>query len=135
MVFVLGKGSKRNLEGVHPLLVQIVNRAIQQTAIDFSVVDGIRTLSEQRRLVDIGKSWTMNSYHIPRRVKGVREEVGMAVDIYPWVDGKSSHSEEYYKEIAKVMFRASQELKARLEWGGLWDMSYKDMPHWQLKRW
>lgn len=43
----LGPASKKELQGVHPDLVAVVQRAIEITVQDFSVHDGIRTLAEQ----------------------------------------------------------------------------------------
>jgi peptidoglycan L-alanyl-D-glutamate endopeptidase CwlK len=117
--FFLGKGSLANLEGVDTDIVETVRLAIKLSEIDFSVVDGLRTLDEQKELVAEGKSWTLDSYHL----------TGNAVDIYPWVSGRTSHKAKHYKLIAKAMFKASQMLRMELEWGGLWNT--EDKPHWQ----
>jgi len=119
------KNLSKNLEGVNLDLICVVKKAIEITEVDFSVVDGLRTKEEQRQLVLEGKSWTMGSYHLA-------DETGKAnaVDLYPWVNGETNHNSKYYKLIAKAMFRASQELKVIIEWGGLWG-SREDMPHWQ----
>lgn len=118
-MYKLGSASKSNLVGVNYELKEVVELAIQLTSVDFSVVDGLRTEEEQEELVRQGKSWTMKSYHL----------TGNAVDIYPWVSGKTSHDSKHYKEVAKAMFKASQLLCVEIEWGGLWGT--EDKPHWQ----
>ncbi len=120
-MYKLGKASLRNLGGVDKDLQAIVHRVIEISKVDFSVVEGMRTIEEQKALVDAGKSWTLDSYHLK----------GKAVDIYPWANGATSHDPEHYKKIAKAMFRASQELGVVLEWGGFWNEKQLDMPHWQ----
>ena len=62
--YVLGSKSLKELEGVHDDLVKVVKRAIELTAQDFSVHDGIRTIEDQKKLVERGASKTMNSRHI-----------------------------------------------------------------------
>jgi peptidoglycan L-alanyl-D-glutamate endopeptidase CwlK len=120
-MYKLGKASKRNLGGVDRDMQAVVYRAIEISEIDFSVVDGLRTIEEQEALLQAGKTWTLDSKHLS----------GEAVDIYPWVDGATSHDPEHYKKVAKAMFKASQQLGVELEWGGFWNEKQLDMPHWQ----
>ena len=64
-MFALGPRSKMRLNGVHPDLVKVVERAIQITTIDFTVLEGVRSPERQRVLYDAGASQTLNSRHIP----------------------------------------------------------------------
>ncbi len=121
MEYKLGLASQKNLIGIDDDLAIIVQRALEVSTVDFSVVDGLRTIEEQERLVQDGKSWTLDSKHLS----------GDAVDIYPWVDGATSHAEEDYRRVARAMFRASQELGFVIEWGGFWKGGKVDRPHWQ----
>jgi len=52
--FILAKRSLLELEGVLKDLVRVVKRAIQITPIDFAVIDGVRTMEEQRKYVQSG---------------------------------------------------------------------------------
>ena len=47
-MYKLSKRSLRNLEGVHPLLVSVVHRALELSDIDFTVVEGLRTIEKQK---------------------------------------------------------------------------------------
>ena len=47
------------LEGVHPAMTAVVERAIQLTDIDFGVTQVVRNLDEQRANVAAGRSQTM----------------------------------------------------------------------------
>ena len=118
MAYQLGVRSKQKLEGVHPDLVAVVKRAIQISDQDFSVGEGLRSLSRQKELVNTGKSTTMNSRHL----------TGHAVDLFPY---PISWDWEYYYPIADAMKQAAEELGVDVEWGGDWE-SFKDGPHFQL---
>ena len=129
MGYVLGTRSKSRLKGVHPDLVKVVERAIQITEQDFSVVEGLRSEERQRRLYNSGKSKTMNSRHL----------TGHAVDLSPYpFDGDVDEDgirniadwDQYYP-IAYAMKQAADELGVSIEWGGDW-RSFKDGPHHQL---
>ena len=120
MGYSLGKRSLENLEGVHPDLVAVVERAIEITEQDFTVIEGLRSVERQRELLNAGKSTTMNSRHI----------TGHAVDICPWP--VSWVWPEFYP-IADAMKQAAEELDIDLQWGGDWK-SFPDAPHFQLSR-
>ena len=121
MSFKLGKRSLSNLEGVHPDLVKVVNRAIELTQIDFTVIDRLRTKERQAQLLKEKKTTTKNSRHL----------TGHAVDLAAWVDGTVSWDWKHYYKIAEAVKQAAKELNISIEWGGEWK-SFPDAPHWQL---
>lgn len=121
MPFRLGKRSRERLRGVHPDLVKVVERAIQITQVDFTVLEGFRSVARQRKLVKSGASKTMNSRHL----------TGHAVDLGAYVDGEISWHWPHYYVIEKAMKQAAKELGVIIEWGGDWK-SFKDGPHYQL---
>jgi peptidoglycan LD-endopeptidase CwlK len=119
--FVFSKRSLRNLEGVHPDLVKVVERALQLTEVDFVVVEGVRTPEKQKQYFDSGASKTMNSRHL----------TGHAVDLIAWVDRTVNWNLIHYERIAAAMKEAGRELGIPVEWGGDWK-TFKDGPHFQL---
>lgn len=121
MAYRLGMRSKRRLKGLHPDLVAVVKRAIELTEIDFTVLEGMRSVSRQRELVNKGASTTMNSRHL----------TGHGVDLGALVDGKVRWDWPLYHKIADAMKQAAQEKGIDLEWGGDWK-SFPDGPHFQL---
>lgn len=121
-MYSLGPRSLMRLKGVHPDLVKVVQRAIEITTVDFTVLEGVRSPERQRALVDAGASWTMNSRHI----------TGHAVDLGAWVDDQVDWSWPLYDKIAKAMKDAAKELKIPIVWGGSWKV--KDGPHFELDR-
>lgn len=108
--FKLGPKSLERLKGVHPDIIRVVQRAIELSEIDFTVLEGLRTKERQAELVRKGASKTMNSRHI----------TGHAVDIAPIVDGKVSWDFNYYYPLAKAMAQAATELGVPIRWGGAW---------------
>lgn len=118
MGYALSNKSLSKLDGVHPDLVAVVKRAISISEQDFSVGEGLRSLSRQRELVNTGKSTTMNSRHL----------TGHAVDLFPY---PLSWDWNYFYPIADAMKQAAKELGVDLEWGGDW-RSFPDGPHFQL---
>ena len=108
MSYALGSRSLGRLEGVHPDLVRVVKRAIEITAQDFMVTEGLRTLARQKDLYAQGRTkpgpvvtWTLKSKHID----------GLAVDLVPFNDGKPDWTAgKNFDEIAKAMHDAAEEL-------------------------
>ena len=121
MSFHLGHKSLERLHGVHPDLVAVVLAAIEISACDFTVLEGLRSEARQRYLVDKGASKTMRSRHI----------TGHAVDLGAFVDGAVSWEWDHYPHIATAMKTAAQKLNIPVEWGGDW-ASFRDGPHFQL---
>ena len=120
-MFTLGPRSKARLQGVNPDLVKVVERAIKLSEVDFTVIEGMRTLERQRKLVDSGASQTMKSRHL----------TGHAVDLAAWVDDQVDWSWPLYHKIAAAMKQASAQVGVPIEWGGDW-ANFKDGPHFQL---
>lgn len=122
MSFVLGKTSMRRLAGVHPDLVACVDRAIQISATDFTVMQGLRSAAEQVRRVADGTSRTLNSKHLIQA-----DGFGHAVDLVPWIDGKAVWDWPGCYAVAAGMRLASSDHGIVLRWGGFWDRALSDI--------
>lgn len=118
MAYKLSKRSLARLEGVDERLVRVVKRAIELTTVDFGVVQGLRTVGEQRELVAKGASQTMKSKHID----------GLAVDLMAYVGGKASWELSLYDNIADAMKLAAMEEGVAIRWGAAWQVS--DIREW-----
>lgn len=116
MSFVLGKTSRKNLEGVHPALVQVVERAIQITPVDFGVHEGLRTAARQKEYLRRGVTTVSFSKHQVQK-----DGFGHAVDLVPYVDGQLRWEWPLIYPIAQAMRDAALELGVRLRWGGSWE--------------
>ena len=109
MTYRLGKRSKERLEGVDERLQAVVRSAIGQTKQDFSVICGLRTIEEQRKLVAKGASQTMKSKHID----------GLAVDLAAYENGIRWEL-NLYDEIADAMREAAKDCGVKIRWGAAW---------------
>lgn len=114
--YALSSLSLGQLIGVHPRLVALVRQAILITDQDFRVTDGMRTLTEQHKLVAAGKSWTLRSRHLVQH-----DGFGHAVDLVPWVDGQLSWSWSLCYRVAAAMSEAERDQNVEIRWGGVWD--------------
>lgn len=125
--FQLSQRSLTRLIGVHPDLVEVVKLAIQRTPVDFMVVEGVRTLAQQREYVTKGASQTMSSYHLPQA-----DGFGHAIDLAPLVRGAIPWNDwRAFADLAAVVKACAAELGVPVEWGGAWK-SFKDGPHFQI---
>jgi peptidoglycan L-alanyl-D-glutamate endopeptidase CwlK len=127
-MYTLGVRSKSRLKGVHPDLVKVVERAINLTTVDFTVLEGVRDPQRQRTLVESGASQTMNSRHIPGA-----DGFAKAVDLGAWVDDQVDWSWPLYHKIADAMLEAARQLNVKIVWGGSWK-TFRDGPHFELDR-
>jgi len=123
MSITLGSRSLSRLQGVHPDLVKVVHRAAALSDIDFTVLEGLRTVARQKQLVAAGASKTMNSRHI----------TGHAVDLAVLVKGQVRWDWPLYHKLAVYVKQAAVDLGIQIQWGGDWK-SFKDGPHWELSR-
>ena len=121
MTYKLGPTSLLRLQDVHPDLVKVVERAIQLSEIDFTVLEGRRTKERQAELLKAGATTTMNSRHL----------TGHAVDLGAFVGGEVRWDWPLYHKIAAAVKQAAKEVGVPIEWGGAWK-SFKDGPHYQL---
>lgn len=136
-MYILSARSRRNLEGVHPKLVDVVHRALEISQQDFTVVEGLRSLETQKAYVAKGVSKTMKSYHLQQK-----DGYGHAVDLYPYYNGSVQVEAPFsrYKMIADAMLAAAKELGVVVTWGADWDRdgdtsdhTFIDSPHYQIE--
>jgi len=122
---MLNERSRKNLVGVHPDLVRVVERASEISPVPFVVTEGLRNLERQKELIAAGKSWRLDGRHL----------TGHAVDL---VDADNfGYEMPDMKEIGKAMRQAAAELKVPIIWGanvkhgGDWKTK-NDSPHFEL---
>ena len=123
MPHILGAKSRAELVGVHPDLIRVTERAIEITAQDFGVHDGLRTDAEQREYVRRGVSKTMASKHMKQA-----DGFGHAVDLVPFINGQLRWEWKPIFVIASAVRAAAIELSVPLIWGGVWDRPFEQIP-------
>jgi peptidoglycan L-alanyl-D-glutamate endopeptidase CwlK len=110
MTFKLSDRSIAKLEGVDETLVEVVKEAIQLTKVDFGVTFGMRTLEEQQKLFDSGRSQTMKSKHLE----------GRAVDLVAYFGSDISWELNVYDDICDAMAEAARRNTLAIKWGAAW---------------
>lgn len=118
MAFKLSKRSLARLEGVDERMVRVVKTAISFSNVDFGVIQGLRTIEEQRELVAKGASQTMKSKHLD----------GLAVDLMAYVGSRGSWELSLYDDIADAMKLAAIEEGVSIRWGAAWQID--DIREW-----
>jgi peptidoglycan LD-endopeptidase CwlK len=109
-MYELSQRSLSKLEGVDDRLITVVCKAIQLTDVDFGVIQGLRTIEEQKALVAKGASKTMKSKHLD----------GLAVDLMAYIDGRGSWELNVYDNIANAMREAAVDEGLPIRWGAAW---------------
>lgn len=112
--------NKLELQGVHPDLIKVV-QMLDLMGADVYVLDGVRTVEEQRKLMGSKTTTTMNSRHL----------TGHAVDLGVILDGKITWEYHRYEDLAMKVKEAAKEVGVSIEWGGDWK-TLKDGDHFQL---
>lgn len=124
--FALSQRSKDRRRGARQELINISDRAIEISIIDFGHPEfaGKRTTEEQQMLYNRGDS----------KADGIKNlslhQSGNAIDFYAFVDGKATWDPEYLAIVACAFLQAAMELGYKIQWGGLWT-GFHDMPHIQ----
>jgi len=127
MPYSLGNRSVARLATVHPDLRRVFTRAILLTEVDFTILEGRRTVQRQRQLFNAGATRTMKSRHLPHP----RDRLSRAVDVAPNVAGQVRWDWPLYHDLSDVIKEAAELERVPIEWGGDW-RTFKDGPHWQL---
>ena len=117
-MYKLSNRALDRLSGVDDRLVEVVKAAIQETEVDFGVIQGLRTLEEQKKLFESGASQTMKSKHLD----------GLAVDLMAYVGGRGSWELNVYDEIADAMKWAADDVGVPIRWGAAWHIA--DIREW-----
>jgi len=117
MAFKLSNRSLKKLEGVHPDMVATVKRAIELTNVDFGVTYGVRTLAEQKKLYESGRSQTMKSKHL---IQG--DGYSHAVDLVAYDGSDVIWEINVYDNIADAMAAAAMEVGCAIKWGAAWSV-------------
>ena len=115
MAFNLSNRSKKKLEGVHPDMVAVVERAIELTKVDFGVTYGVRTVEEQEKLVASGRSQTMKSKHLIQD-----SGYSHAVDVVAYDGSDVVWELNVYDDICDAFKAAAEEKGVAIKWGAAW---------------
>ena len=146
MPYKLSKRSKTNTLECHPDLQYIIHQALKVSfdkgLYDFGIIDGGRTLEEQKENVRTGASKTMKSRHLLAYstnpgIHGNTPDFDTtqwshAFDFMVYTNGKGRWEFPLYQTMWDEVWQPiGKEAGIKIQWGGNWKM--KDGPHIQLK--
>ena len=124
----LNERSRKNLKGVHPDLVRVLETAIIDSPIGFTIVEGIRSTKRQQELYAQGFS-KADGVKVKSNHQIKVDGYGHAVDLYANpINVKDTRN---IAIVADHIKRTSKKLGISVEWGGDWKM--RDYPHFELK--
>lgn len=148
--YTLSEQSLERLQGIKPVLIDILEEGIRQSPFEFRIPrdGGLRTPQRQKELYAYGrttaqllkkgikgvegipdkskKTWTLNSKHLPKN-----DGYGHAFDIYIQIEGNPSWDLKYIEPVARHLQKiALDKFGTTLYWGQ--DLWGKDGAHFQL---
>jgi peptidoglycan LD-endopeptidase CwlK len=119
--------SKRNLDCMHLILVQVANSAIESC--DFTIICSVRSAVDQDRAYQLKRSRARfgespHNYY-----------PSLAFDFIPcpFVDADWENVQRF-TDIARNIIAAARQLGVNIRWGGDF-RSFKDLPHFELENW
>lgn len=146
-MYKLSNRSKKRLNGVHPLLIEIIEEGITNSPYDFGIppFGGLRTVEDQQKLYAKGRTEdSINKGEKPvTYVDGIRKKsnhqakddgFGWAFDIYIFdhETKRASWNVEKLSEVALHLIKIAQKKGVLLIWGGNWTR-FKDYPHFEMR--
>lgn len=144
---VWGKASKARMEGLHPDLKKVLNKYIEISQVDSTIIEGVR--SDEQCYINFGKgrtaaqcqaggcpakyaaphmakvTWVKHALSSNHRKK--TDGYGYAVDMYPYpvslvLAGKPKDWEPLFNQMAKDMMEAAKCVGVKIRWGADWDV-------------
>ena len=114
--FRLGRSSQANRAGVDPRLIEISDRAIAISLVDFGIPanGGLRTAEIQHQLYK-DKLSSCDGYN-----NKSLHQTGLALDFFAYVNNGASWEHAHLAMVAAAFLQAASELGYHVEWGGLW---------------
>lgn len=146
MGHVWGKASQVRMEGLHPDLQRVLNRYIEISHIDSTIIEGVR--SDEQCYINFGKGRTAAQCtavgcparyaqpHMPKVTwvghplssnhRKKADGYGYAVDMYPYpvslvLAGKPKDWQPLFDQMAADMKQAAADCGVHIRWGADWD--------------
>ncbi len=128
--------SQTSLDRLHTCdvhLQELMMTALKLTPMDFTILQGYRSIEEQRRLFSEGKT-TLNGVD---RISNHNHTPSRAVDIAPYpIDWNDM---ERFRFLGGLILGVAGSRGLRIRWGGDWDgdgsfkdQTFNDLPHFGL---
>ena len=137
-MYSFGKRSRENLRTAHPDLIKVAEKALSWGVMDFSVIEGHRSVERQQELYADGKS-QLDGVHKFSKHNAVPSN---AIDIMPYpavINGVNVWQDKHrWCQLSGFMMAAAADLGIKITWGGDWDgdgnnadSNFNDYPHYE----
>lgn len=133
--------SKDAMKGIHPDLRKVMDAAIIDSPVDFTVVMGGRTTAQQQALYAQGRTKpgprVTNADGVRNKSNHQAKADGYfhAVDLYPYYDGQVQiHDKQVIpklRQIATHIKKKAKDMGIKITWGGDFKTIF-DPPHFEL---
>ena len=154
-MYHLGKKSRERLQGVNPVLIELIEDALKVSPIDFGIPrhGGLRTAQDQHELWQKGRilknstlnpslrsSWeVVNKSQVITYTDGYERksyhQSGNAFDVYAFINNKASWKKHHLAMVAGALMSKAKKKGINLEWGASFRSSTFDgfdFPHFQI---
>lgn len=135
-MYQFGTTSKERLATCHEDLQKVFEAAIALSPVDFGIACGHRSIDDQKKAFDEGKS----------KIDGINKKgkhnysPSLAVDVYAFVNGKASWEVHHLCIIIGVVLAVANNYGIKLRSGANWDkdgefitdQKFQDLPHFEL---
>ena len=115
-----------NLQGINPKLVIILATAIERSNVNFTVIDGLRTVEQQHEHFKNGKSKldgvNRKSYH----------QTGNAIDFIPFPFDGNWNNISQFQRVGDELKKIATEFGVECRYGGDW-VNFRDYPHFEIR--
>ena len=140
-MYSFGNNSQENLDTCDYRIRKVLKRALAYGIMDFSVIEGHRSIERQQELYNQDPPVT----HIDGITQKGKHNYSpsMAVDLMPWPRFINSvnvwDDARRFSVLAGVILAAAKEEGVKLRWGGDWDgdgnnedSTLDDLPHFEI---
>ena len=120
----LSNNSKKTLSTCDEKIQLLMNEAIKETPVDFSIVCGYRGEKEQNEAFKNGFS----KLKFPQGKHNKNPSI--AVDVVPYPEMWDASNEKWLK-LSEHIKKTAAKIGIKIKWGGDWK-TFVDKPHWEL---
>jgi len=112
--------SSKILGKCHPLLRIIAEDSIKITK--FTVIEGLRTLKDQKQLLEKGKVRSLKSKHLPTQTCQASRAFHLLP--YPFKYPEDFKNKERFSILAGVIIATGKKYNTDIIWGGDWNQTF-----------
>ena len=134
-MFKFGTRSQEKLLMVEDEIQKLCDLALRETTVDFSIIDGFRTVEDQQEMFNKGVS------NLDGINKKSAHQSGLAIDVIPYVkgidiwDADNLEAKAAWFEVHRAFLRAARLLKYNIELGVSYNIGGgRDYPHIQINK-